>query len=396
MEQRGIPKLKVQASVLPATQTPKPLTGRGGGKKNLDLFAAHYFPKHRHSKGIKPPNELVRPAKRAAPLAPAGAAGSAAKADARPGRDKERNPWRKDTCPACDLNLEQPPPLLNVSPPKGHPDGDTHADAPWSDSSYIEVFSSSESWESTLQRRVRRPKHTPTRRRNVGTPARRPREPSDTHLGNATRRKYRKCMGKLQARVTGAISGVKWRLQEAPGPMAKSRRRTVDTRCVAGPPVGQPVPQQSAPLGHLAPLPMCRSALVYMRRTGVLTPTRLACIPVLDTAPRDPTVPPCAPAAARRDVPPGIARMLRHLHSPNRSTACPPPPPVAATVVPRHSVRRATENAHVERVNRTPKGIQGLLRRGSSPPPAITRGPHHAVVAGSHIQLALYEVVSDD
>ena len=46
-----IPKLKVQASALPATQTPKPLTGRGGGKKNLDLFATNHFPVHCHSKG---------------------------------------------------------------------------------------------------------------------------------------------------------------------------------------------------------------------------------------------------------------------------------------------------------------------------------------------------------
>ena len=105
-----------------------------------------------------------------------------------------------------------------------------------------------------------------------------------------------------------------------------------------------------------------------MRRTGVLTPTQLACIPVLETLPRDPVLPPRAPAAARRDVPPGIARMLRHIHSPNRSTVCPPPPPAGATVVPRHNVRCATEIAPVERVSSMPKGIQGLLRWGSSPP----------------------------
>ena len=103
------PKLKVQASVLPATQAPKPLTGRGGGKKNPDLFAANFVLAHRHSKGIAKPYELLRPAKQAA-----SAVCSVPTADARPSRDKARSPERTNSSPACDLNPEQPPLMLNV------------------------------------------------------------------------------------------------------------------------------------------------------------------------------------------------------------------------------------------------------------------------------------------
>ena len=112
-----IPKLKVEASVLPAAQTPKPLTGRGGGKKNPDLFAGNYFPAHRHGKGITKPYELLRPAKRAAPPPPASAAGCAATTVVYLGRDRARSPERIDTSPACDPYSEQIPLPLIVSPP---------------------------------------------------------------------------------------------------------------------------------------------------------------------------------------------------------------------------------------------------------------------------------------
>ena len=185
-----IPKLKVQASLLLATQTPKPLTGRGEGKKNPDLFATNYFPAHRHNKGITKPYELLRPAKQAAPPAPASAASNAT-ADVRPDHDWTRSLEQIDNSPKRGLNPESSRLPLNESTllcpnmPEG-PDSDTQAGTPRSDSSFVEVFSSSESWESTPQRRMQRRGLTLARRRTSGTPARRPRERADANSGTTT------------------------------------------------------------------------------------------------------------------------------------------------------------------------------------------------------------------
>ena len=106
------PKLKVQASILLATQTPKPLTGRGVGKKNLDLFATNYFPAHRHSRGVSNPYELLWPARQAAPLAVALAVGNALTADARLDHVRARSPEKRDDQPLRGPRKEPNPPPL--------------------------------------------------------------------------------------------------------------------------------------------------------------------------------------------------------------------------------------------------------------------------------------------
>ena len=147
-------------------------------------------------------------------------------------------------------------------------------------------------------------------------------------------------------------------------------------------------PHQAAPSEHLVPLPMSKSALEYVCRMGLLTPTRLACIPVLETPPRDPPMPTHAPAAVRREVAPGIAHILRHIHSPHRSTTRPPPLPTDVMVAPQQCVGHAKETVQVARDSCAPQGFQGLLRRDPWPPhlspmarimrwsPAVTSGWH--------------------
>ena len=225
--------MKVQAFVLPATQTPRPLTGRGGGKKNPDLFAANYFPAHRHNTGMVKLYKLLRRAKRAAPAAPARAMRSATAADAPPDHVRARSPEQLDNNFKRALHLELSPHRdLRESL-----DTDTQTDTPWSNSSFVEVFSLSESWESTPQHRVRRPGCTPARQETSGTPARRPRERADATSGNPTRRKYRKRAGRPPLRGAGAITGVKWKLLESRWPMAKSKRRMANACCITGSPM---------------------------------------------------------------------------------------------------------------------------------------------------------------
>ena len=73
--------------------------GRGGGKKNPDLFAANYFPAHCHSRGVTKPYELLRLGRQAAPLAAALAVGNALTADARSDHVRARSPEKRDDQP---------------------------------------------------------------------------------------------------------------------------------------------------------------------------------------------------------------------------------------------------------------------------------------------------------
>ena len=153
--------------MLPATQTPKPMTGGQRGRQEEPGALCHQL-LHGYSKGITKPYELLRPVKRAAPPAPASAVSSPTTADARPDHDWTRSPEqidKIDNSPKRDLNPEPSPlPLTNSAlhcrNMREGPDSDTQADAQCPDSSFVEVFSSSESWESTPQCKMRRPGRT--------------------------------------------------------------------------------------------------------------------------------------------------------------------------------------------------------------------------------------------
>ena len=80
-------------------QTPKPLSGKGGGKKHPVFFASSYFPTHNNRHGVTKPYELLWPAKQATPPA------------ATPAARHVLAPARPDTSRALDMVLPRSQPL---------------------------------------------------------------------------------------------------------------------------------------------------------------------------------------------------------------------------------------------------------------------------------------------
>ena len=213
--------------MLPGVQMPKPLSGRGDGKKNLDLFASTYFLAHKHRHGLTKPYELLRPAKQAALPTATPAMRNVLAMDS------------ADTSQALDLGSRQNQPLREPAPVLSSPamaqtqmdqdllrdnNIDTHTDPSWTDSSFMEIFSSSESWESRPQRRARQPMYPSPGRRPGSTPVRRPRARANTASGNPACRKYRK-RSERKRHGGSSMIGVKRKRTGLPTAATKSRRR---------------------------------------------------------------------------------------------------------------------------------------------------------------------------
>ena len=205
----------------------------------------------------------------------------------------------------------------------------------------MEVYFSSQSWESTPKRREKQPTCPSLGPRPGGTPVRRPRARASAASGNPACRKYRGRTG-LKRPGGGARIGVKRRLPGLLEPATKSHRWMMPAG--RGSLVVSPQPRNAALPAHLAAMPVSRTMFEYMRATGLLTPTRLSRIPVLGTPQRvnPPPAPSVVPPDAHRAIPPGIERMLRQIRAPQRAMVRTTPPQVtsaAAIAAPLHHRR---------------------------------------------------------
>ena len=314
-----IPKLKYTSSLLPAMHTPRHLTGRGGGKKSATLFAADYFPAHRHPRAPPTrPYRLLRPAKQAAPPQPdVAAVGSSHQAALPAGRAAAPS----DLSQRVDA-LTPPDAPLGWAPPSSSPPVQveyTSEEGP----STPEVFSSSSSWESEpnnngghYRRAAMGPRCGPARSPlpHAVPRTRAPRARSVHRSGNPAPRKTRRRVPPARA-----PRGIKRRQSITEGRGSPRRKR----------PQLQQGDEQShtaleAPGRHRgpagAPLPMSRHTLSYLQLTGAIT--RASRIVVVSTPEGQrtplPTRSPVQPPNERgRDIPPGIARMLQQIRVPH-------------------------------------------------------------------------------
>ena len=361
-----IPKLKYTSSLLPAMHTPRHLTGRGGGKKSATLFAADYFPAHRNL-GAPPtrPYRLLRPAKQAAPPPPDVAVGSSHQAALPAGRTAAPSDLsqRVDALTPPDAPLSWAP--LSPSPPMQMEY--TSEEGP----STPEVFSSSSSWESEpinngghYRRATTGPRCGPARSpppRAVPR-TRAPRARSVHRSGNPALRKSRR-----RAPPVRAPRGVKRRHSVTVGPGSPRRKRPQLQRGDAQSHTALEAPDRhGSPAG--APLPMSRHALSYLQLTGAITPERASRIVVVSTpkgqrTPLPTRSPEQPPNEKGRDIPPGIARMLQQIRTPQAR-----PQPL--------SPRRETRpSARTSRAAALPTGPPAGFNIISTPSPRVLSRP---------------------
>ena len=358
--------LKYTSSLLPAMHTPRHLTGRGGGKKSATLFAADYFPAHRNP-GAPPtrPYRLLRPAKQAAPPPPDVAVGSSHQAALPAGRTAAPSDLsqRVDALTPPDAPLSWAP--LSPSPPMQMEY--TSEEGP----STPEVFSSSSSWESEpinngghYRRATTGPRCGPARSpppRAVPR-TRAPRARSVHRSGNPALRKSRR-----RAPPVRAPRGVKRRQSVTEGPGSPQRKRPQLQQGDAQSHTALEAPDRhGSPAG--APLPMSQHALSYLQLTEAITPERASRIVVVSTpkgqrTPLPTRSPEQPPNEKGRDIPPGIARMLQQIRTPQ---ARPQPLP------PRRETRPSARTSRAAALPTSPPAGFNII---STPSPRVLSRP---------------------
>ena len=164
-----------------------------------------------------------------------------------------------------------------------------------------------------------------------------------------------------------APRGVKRRQSVTEGPGSPRRKRPQLQQGDAQSHTGLEAPDRhGSPAG--APLPMSRHALSYLQLTGAITPERASRIVVVSTpkgqrTPLPTRSPEQPPNEKGRDIPPGIARMLQQIRTPQAR-----PQPLPPRREPRPSARTSRAAA-------LPTGPPAGFNIISTPSPRVLSRP---------------------